>query len=71
VPTGRPLRLVREADQALLVIYPIHHESTGSPLVGFAISFPVSKKPTATEYVVNDIWRQQELEGPDDEDSDE
>ena len=30
-----------------------------APLVGYAISFPFSKHPTETEYVVNEIWQRQ------------
>jgi hypothetical protein len=76
VPSGQPLRQVRDVNQPLLIIYPIQHQPdsdtpAGTPLVGFAISFPYSRQPTATEYVVNEIWRQQELEDLDDGDADE
>ena len=40
------------------------------PLVGFAISFPFSGHSAQTEYVVNEIWQQQALEGLDDDDED-
>ena len=40
------------------------------PLVGFAISFPFSEHSTQTEYVVNEIWQQQALEGLDGDDED-
>ncbi len=75
IPTGPPLRGVRRANQPLLLLYPLRHplETDGlerSPVAGFAISFPRSAHATETEYVVNDIWRQQQFDG-DDEDPDE
>jgi hypothetical protein len=76
VPSGEPLRRVRGVNQPLLIIYPISPPAENpcpaeTPLVGFYISFPFSQKPTATEYVVNDIWKQQEIDTLDDEDTDE
>ncbi|SCG67790.1 Z1 domain-containing protein [Micromonospora coxensis] len=76
VPTGQSLRKFRPAQEPLLIIYPIEHpQQTANhdrlPVVGFAISFPFSEHPTETEYVVNDIWRQQEIDYYDDEDPDE
>ena len=73
VATGAPLRLLRPADRPLLLIYPIQHpdwtaEKQPPPLVGFAISFPFSEHPTETEYVVNEIWRQQGLDIDDEAD---
>ncbi|MFV2008761.1 Z1 domain-containing protein [Micromonospora sp. LOL_027] len=70
VPTGRPLREVRSVDQPLLLIYPILNpvQADGVPVVGFAISFPFSGHPSDTEYVVNEIWRQQEIDELDPED---
>jgi len=76
VPTGRPLREQRSVDQPLLIIYPLKHphdrnEATRIPVIGFAISFPFSDHPTETEYVVNQIWQQQEIDDPFAEDTDE
>jgi hypothetical protein len=71
VPTGVPLRDVRRPDQPLLLIYPLEHPvdpPTGTPIVGFAISFPRSRKPAMTTYVVNTIWRREKLDDIDDED---
>jgi hypothetical protein len=73
VPTGTPLRRERRPDQALLLIYPLKNplaadERAMPPLIGFAISFPFSDHSAKTEYVVNEIWRQQALEGMDDDD---
>ena len=75
VPTGTPLRRERRPDQALLLIYPLRNPLASDveeklPLVGFAISFPFSENSAKTEYVVNEIWRQQELGGLDDDDED-
>jgi len=75
VPTGTPLRRQRRPGQALLLLYPLknpleadwHHMP---PVVGFAISFPFSEHSEKTEYVVNEIWQQQALDDPDDEDTD-
>ncbi|MFI5485647.1 Z1 domain-containing protein [Micromonospora echinaurantiaca] len=76
VPTGQSLRKFRPAQEPLLIIYPIEHPQQSAnhdrlPVVGFAISFPFSKHPTETEYVVNEIWKQQEIDYYDDEDPDE
>ena len=71
IPTGRPLRLQRRSDQALLMLYPLVNPIGADlpPLVGYAISFPFSKHPTETEYVVNEIWQRQAFD--EDADSDE
>ncbi|RLP88638.1 endonuclease [Micromonospora sp. BL4] len=76
IPTGQPLRRFRPVQEPLLLIYPIEHPEAENdanlpPLVGFAISFPFSEHPTETEYVVNDVWRQLEIDFFDDEDPDE
>jgi hypothetical protein len=73
VPTGTPLRRERRPDQALLLIYPLKNPLAASgqvilPLVAFAISFPFSKHSAKTEYVVNEIWQKQTLDGIDDDD---
>ncbi|MEV0731878.1 Z1 domain-containing protein [Polymorphospora sp. NPDC050346] len=75
VPTGKPLRRVRRVDQPLLLLYPLQHPDDSlcpdrSPIVGYAVSFPFSEHPTETEYVVNDIWRKQEIDDLDDTDLD-
>ncbi|MEV4277696.1 Z1 domain-containing protein [Actinoplanes xinjiangensis] len=66
VPTGPPLRAERSVDKALLIIYPmVNPEAKADPeklVVGFAISFPNSEDPHETEYVVNTIWRNQEID---------
>jgi hypothetical protein len=72
VPTGRPLRKVRGVDQPLLLLYPLIHPEASpcpdrSPIVGFAVSFPESSHPRETEYVVNSIWRDLEIEDLDDD----
>ncbi|MEV0269779.1 Z1 domain-containing protein [Hamadaea sp. NPDC050747] len=73
VPSGQPLRRHRNVNQPLLIIYPITHPSEGEqeplPLIGFAISFPLSENSEATEYVVNTIWQQEmnDMDAGDDE----
>ena len=75
VPTGTVLRKQRRPDQPLLLLYPLEHpEATAArkankpipddlqPIIGFAISFPFSNHADETEYVVNDIWLQQEFD---------
>ncbi|MCE6999974.1 Z1 domain-containing protein [Saccharothrix sp. S26] len=75
VPTGTVLRKQRRPDQPLLLLYTLEHPAATaarkakqpipdglSPIVGFAISFPFSRHATEVEYVVNDIWLQQELD---------
>lgn len=71
-PSNGPLRNQRRQDQALLLIYAIvppasTDASTRTPLVGFAVSFPVSADPRKTEYVVNDIWLREDIEDGDGE----
>jgi hypothetical protein len=75
VPLGTPLRRERRVDQALLLLYPLKNPlsvdgSRTPPLVGFAISFPFSENSKETEYVVNEIWQKQALEGMDEGDED-
>jgi Z1 domain-containing protein len=72
VPTGRPLRKVRGVNQPLLLLYPLIHPKASlspdrSPIVGYAVSFPESTYPRETEYVVNSIWRDLEIDDLDDE----
>jgi hypothetical protein len=72
VPTGRPLRKVRGVNQPLLLLYPLIHPKASpcpdrSPIVGFAVSFPESSHPRETEYVVNNIWRELEIDDLDDD----
>ncbi|WP_203839245.1 Z1 domain-containing protein [Winogradskya humida] len=72
VPTGRPLRKVRGVDQPLLLLYPLIHPEASrcpdrSPIVGFAVSFPESTRPRETEYIVNNIWRELEIDDLDDD----
>ncbi|MFI9269886.1 Z1 domain-containing protein [Kitasatospora sp. NPDC052896] len=74
-PTNVPLRTQRRMDQALLLIYPVVPPTTDdaevrTPLVGFAVSFPFSADPGKTEYVVNNIWLQEDIETEDDEEID-
>ncbi|MFD7494173.1 Z1 domain-containing protein [Streptomyces sp. NPDC059832] len=71
-PSGEQLRWERRPDQALLLIYVIEPKGGEGekqlPLVGFQVNFPRSEHQSATEYVVNSIWKQ---EGVDDAFDDE
>ena len=71
-PSGPAIRRARPSKRGLLLIYVLkYHEPTkfslipNSPIVGFAISFPKSNRgeEAAVEYMVNEIYRQQELRG--------
>ena len=71
-PSGDHLRWQRRPDQALLLVYLVErpaseNASPQSPLVGFKVSFPLSKHQSDTEYVVNSIWQQEGLDALDDE----
>ncbi|WP_033821916.1 Z1 domain-containing protein [Kitasatospora sp. MBT63] len=75
-PSGPILRAKRHVDQALLLIYPmVPPEGSGldegTPLVGFKVSLPVSQNSKKTEYVVNSIWRREDILIDEDEDEDE
>lgn len=74
IPSGQAVRRQRRPDQPLLLLYPLEHPrvmppsddgvrpDAPLPVVGFAISFPYSRHDNEVEYVVNDIWIQQELD---------
>ncbi|CAM5467126.1 Z1 domain-containing protein [Streptomyces aurantiogriseus] len=74
-PSGDHIRWQRRTDQALLLIYPIELQSQGvdtdKPLVGFQVSFPNSEHQSETEYVVNQIWFQEDIYSTDEEEDDE
>jgi Z1 domain len=71
VPTGIPLRFERRTNQPLLLIYPlvspVQEGGYGGPVVAFAVSFPFSRYPAQTEYVVNSIWKQEDMDFDDDD----
>ncbi|WDG29701.1 Z1 domain-containing protein [Streptomyces sp. CA-278952] len=73
-PSGDHLRWHRRPDQALLLIYLVERPASADgpaqpPLVGFKVSFPHSEYQSDTEYVVNNIWKQEGLDnGLDEED---
>ncbi|MCP3758384.1 Z1 domain-containing protein [Streptomyces sp. TBY4] len=74
-PAGPQVRNQRRPDQPLLLIYPVKPPAfgdldAGTPLIGFAVSFPRSRNQSRTEYVVNDIWIKEDIE-TDDEGDDE
>jgi hypothetical protein len=65
VASGAVLRELRSPERGLLLIYPIDPADSGlndgPPVIGYAISFPGSSKAGTVEYVVNNIYYQQEL----------
>src|SRR6266496_4165262 len=70
LPSGQIIRQIRPAKRGLLLLYVLKHESESLPdahvpIVGFAISFPKSNRgeEAAVEYVVNNIYWQQEFGG--------
>ena len=58
--TGPPLRRQRPPEKALLIVYPLtpgpDHPPLAHPAVGFAVSFPYSRRIRARTYKVNEIW---------------
>ncbi len=62
LPSGQVVRQIRPSKRGLLLIYVLDHNP---PVVGFAISFPKSNRgeEAAIEYVVNNIYWQQEFGG--------
>lgn len=64
VPNGRVVRELRPKTHGLLLIYPIldprraedTNAAPGPPVVGIALSFPVSNTATSIEYRVNRVW---------------
>jgi hypothetical protein len=70
LPSGRIIRGIRPAKRGLLLLYVLKYDSEALPdphvpIVGFAISFPNSNRgeKAAIEYVVNNIYWQQEFGG--------
>lgn len=65
-PEGVDIRRIRPKSRGLLLIYPLNPEgktkgeSGGSPIVGFAISFPGNVNDRKVTYIVNNIYYQQE-----------
>lgn len=63
-PSGRIIRELRPDSQGLLLLYPIDPKPdqvanihTDVPLMGFAVSFPVSERARSIEYLVNEVFR--------------
>ena len=63
-PSGLVLRDMRPSQRGLMLIYPLDPGPAGmadTPVIGYAISFPGSSSAGAVEYVVNNVYYQQEL----------
>jgi hypothetical protein len=64
-PSGFQARKVREPEKGLLLIYPLAPPNgidAVDAVIGFAISFPQSRFDSAVDFVVNQVWLQQEFE---------
>jgi hypothetical protein len=61
-----PFRRERSPDKGLFLIYPLDPSDAGwssdPPILGFAISFPVSTNTTSVEYRVNNVYYSEEFE---------
>jgi len=68
VPGGEAIRAIRPQSRGLLLLYPLDPAfpmpPVGDiPIVGFAMSFPESADTSAIEYVVNNVYWEQEFGG--------
>jgi len=65
VPSGIVLRDMRPAQKGLMLIYVLDPAQASlpedTPVIGYALSFPGSSSAGAIEYVVNNVYYQQEL----------
>ena len=66
-PNGRVVREVRPPSRGLLIIYPLDPEvlgegAGGTPIMGFAISFPRSEHAREVEYRVNKVHLDREYD---------
>lgn len=62
LPSGAWIRKIRPPQRGLLLVYPL--ETLGkdpAPLIGFAVSFPSSETAVAVEYMVNNVYWEQEF----------
>jgi hypothetical protein len=56
---------VREPEHGLLILYPLAPPdgiSGVKAVIGFAMSFPESRFDSAVDFVVNQVWLQQEFQ---------
>ena len=62
---GPKIRVARDKNQALLILYPLAHPDhtapigSAQPYIGFAISFPGNKKDKPVKYRVNSVYQGQ------------
>ncbi len=67
IPSGTAIRRIRPPRRGLLLLYPLDPEFAGvddvPAIMGFAISFPESKGAPSVEYVVNNVYWNQEFGG--------
>jgi hypothetical protein len=67
IPGGHFIRNIRRPDKGLLILYPLNPKfnkisNQDLPYIGFAISFPGSEKAKAVEYLVNNVYWEEEFE---------
>jgi len=64
IPSGPNIRRSRHSSRGLLLIYPFFPppaESSITPLIGFAVSFPGATPSTRVTYRVNNLYWTQEI----------
>jgi hypothetical protein len=71
IPNGRVLRELRPEKRGLMLLYPLtwHDDKkkpyanieSSCPIIGFALSFPVSDRAQPVEYLVNEVYQQLHL----------
>lgn len=65
VPSGMVIREMRPAKRGLMLVYVLDPAQADlpetPPIIGYALSFPGSSSAGAIEYVVNNVYYQQEL----------
>jgi hypothetical protein len=62
--SGVVIRGMRDKRSGLLLIYPLdpqHVNATTCPVIGFAVSFPRSGLDATVNYVVNNVYFEQEF----------
>jgi hypothetical protein len=66
IPAGPYIREERKSSHGLLLVYPLESDLPTAPesvLMGFAFSFPASEKALPVEYLVNNVYWEQEFGG--------
>ena len=62
-PSGPNIRRIRNPSSGLLLIYPLEEsDSDGTPITGFAASFPEAEQHTPVDYIVNPVYLRGDFE---------